>query len=67
MVVQAGFLPNFAHAFATTLQLQADHLLPPYRQHNLQNFRSLAGKSQNSALGKLSDITSKLLVEQLGA
>lgn len=53
---QEGFPSHLGHA---------NHLLPPQKQHNLQNFRSLAGESQNSDLGKLSNITPKLLVEQL--
>lgn len=59
---QVGSFSHFGHAFAATLQLQADHVLLPHGQHNLQNFRSLAGESQNSALGNLSNVTLKLLV-----
>lgn len=62
MAPQAGFLSHFGHAFGAALQLQAGHLLSHQGQHSLQNFRSLVGESQNSALGKLSNITPKLLV-----
>lgn len=52
---QTGFLSHFGHAFAAPLP--SDHLLQPHGQHNLQNLRSLASESHNSALGKLSNIT----------